>query len=114
MLITGDLIKYLGCSDNQVLDGFTNDPRGFLKIGDVYEVDIAEQHGNRERIWLTGLEGAFDSTCFALQSSAVQVQENVTVVENVVYVDDCYYPSVADIIVADIIEDAIFGGPEIW
>lgn len=57
-------VRYTGASDEQVAWGGNDDPRGVLRVGEVYEVEREEVHKWHTKYSLKGIEGRFNSVCF--------------------------------------------------
>jgi hypothetical protein len=60
----GDIVKYIGCSQDQVKWGPNDDPRGILIEGDKYYVEKIEVHSWHTKLQLRGIYGKFNSVCF--------------------------------------------------
>jgi hypothetical protein len=60
----GDIVRYLGCTQEQINWGSNDDPRGILIEGDKYYVERAEVHSQHTKIELRGVKGKFNSVCF--------------------------------------------------
>ena len=43
----GDIVEYVGCSDEQVKWGSNDDPRSFLIIGKHYTIEKVEVHSQQ-------------------------------------------------------------------
>lgn len=63
---SGILVKYLGCSQEQINWGSNDDPRPLLFVGDEYYVEHVEHHAYHTKIELRGVKGKFNSVCFEL------------------------------------------------
>jgi hypothetical protein len=61
---SGDTVKYLGCSLEQIRWGNCDDPTGILIKGDKYHVEKVEIHSQHTKIELRGIKGKFNSVCF--------------------------------------------------
>lgn len=62
--LPGDLIRYTGCSDDQVRWGGNDDPRGVLEVGSTYSLYDIKIHTNHTKVWVDGGKGAYNSVCF--------------------------------------------------
>lgn len=58
-------VIYVGASDEQVRWGDNDDPRDLLIEGKEYEVEEKEVHSWHTKLYLVGIEGRFNSVCFA-------------------------------------------------
>lgn len=59
------LVRYTGCSDEQVRFGGCADPRGLLVEGRAYWVEAQEPHTWHTKVYLTEHPGlGFNSVCF--------------------------------------------------
>lgn len=68
----GDMVKYLGCSDDQIRFGNYDDPRPYLDIGKTYEVESVKVHEWHTEVELVGYAGLkFNSVCFEGEGSEV-------------------------------------------
>lgn len=63
----GDVVKFLGCSREQIAWGNNDDPNPLLFVGDKYIVEHVEIHSQHTKIQIRGLRGKFNSVCFELQ-----------------------------------------------
>lgn len=61
---SGDKVRFIGASEDQVRFGSGDDPRGLLKKGEVYTVDHTDVHSWHTNVYLQGIEGAFTSVAF--------------------------------------------------
>lgn len=62
---TGNQVRFLGCSKEQVAWGSNDDPTGLLFVGDIYHVEHVEVHSQHTKIELRGvLKQKFNSVCF--------------------------------------------------
>lgn len=61
---TGDTVKFLGCSEEQIRWGSNDDPNPHLFVGDKYYVEHVEVHSQHTKIELRGVKGKFNSVCF--------------------------------------------------
>jgi len=61
----GTKVYYVGASDDQVRWGIGDDPRGKLVRGGEYTVDHTDIHGSYTTVYLEGIDGRFNSVCFA-------------------------------------------------
>ena len=61
----GDMVKYLGCTDDKVSYGQHNDPRFYLDIGSEYEVERVDVYDYHTDVVLVGYSDMkFNSVCF--------------------------------------------------
>jgi len=63
-LYAGSIVRYIGCSQEQINWGNNDDPRSFLIIGHRYYVEHVEHHSQHTKIELRGVTGKFNSVCF--------------------------------------------------
>lgn len=61
---SGDNVKYLGCTEEQVQWGVNDNPNGVLIVGDKYYVERVENHTWHTKLHLRGIYGKFNSVCF--------------------------------------------------
>lgn len=61
----GDFVKFVGCSKEQIQWGNNSDPTGILLIGNVYKIIEVDIHSSHTKLLLDGIEGKFNSVCFA-------------------------------------------------
>lgn len=61
---SGNHVKYIGCTLEQIRWGNNDDPRGILIEGDVYYIEHVEVHSQHTKIELRGVKGKFNSVCF--------------------------------------------------
>lgn len=61
---TGDHVKFLGCSREQIQWGNNDDPNPMLFVGDIYYVEHVYVHSQHTKIELRGVKGKFNSVCF--------------------------------------------------
>jgi hypothetical protein len=64
MIKTGDTVKFLGCSQEQINWGGCDDPNPHLFVGDKYHVERVDIHSQHTKIELRGVKGKFNSVCF--------------------------------------------------
>lgn len=64
MVKMGDLVKFIGCSQNQIMWGNNDDPNTILSIGSVYKISKVDIHSSHTKISLKGITGWFNSVCF--------------------------------------------------
>ena len=60
----GDLVKFIGCSEEQINWGNNDDPNKILFVGDKYIVEKVEVHSYHTKLTLRGVYGMFNSVCF--------------------------------------------------
>lgn len=60
----GSIVRYIGCSQEQINWGNNDDPRNKLIIGHRYYVECVEIHSQHTKIQLKGVAGKFNSVCF--------------------------------------------------
>lgn len=60
----GDIVKYIGCSTEQVRWESNDDPRGVLIEGNKYYVERVEVHSWHTKLHLRGICGRFNSVSF--------------------------------------------------
>lgn len=62
---TGDTVRFIGCSKEQILWGSNDDPNLLLFLNDFYYVERVEVHSQHTKIEIRGLPGKkFNSVCF--------------------------------------------------
>jgi hypothetical protein len=61
---SGDTVKFLGCSKEQIQWGGCDDPNPHLFVGDKYYVEHVEVYSQYTKIQLRGVKGKFNSVCF--------------------------------------------------
>jgi len=62
-----DVVKYIGCSIEQIKWGNNDDPRSFLIIGREYVIEEVFVHSQHTKIKLYNKMGMFNSVCFELK-----------------------------------------------
>jgi len=60
----GDIVRFLGCSSEQIRWGSNDDPTGILIVGDKYFVEKVNVHSQHTKVELRGVKGKFNSVCF--------------------------------------------------
>jgi hypothetical protein len=61
----GDRVIYIGCTDEQVSWGASNDdPRKLLIEGNIYQIEKVESHTWHTKLQLRGVYGKFNSVSF--------------------------------------------------
>jgi hypothetical protein len=60
----GDIVYYIGCTQEQVSWGTNSDPRKVLFENTPYYVERVEVHSYHTKIELRGVWGKFNSVCF--------------------------------------------------
>jgi hypothetical protein len=60
----GDLVKFTGCSREQIQWGNNDDPSNFLEIDNIYKVANVDIHSQHTKITLDGIPGRYNSVCF--------------------------------------------------
>lgn len=63
-LLSGDKVRYLGCTQDQINWGGNDWPPCI--VGRVYTVTDVEVHSQHTKISLKGMVGKFNSVCFSL------------------------------------------------
>ncbi len=61
---SGNYVKFIGCSKEQILWGNNTDPTGILIVGDKYYVEHVDVHSQHTKLTLRGVFGKFNSVCF--------------------------------------------------
>ncbi len=61
---SGDYVRFIGCSKEQIQWGNNDDPNPQLFVGDTYYVEHVEVHSQHTKIELRGVKGKFNSVCF--------------------------------------------------
>ncbi len=64
MFEVGDLVKFTGCSIEQIQWGNNDDPNSVLEIGNIYKVVNIDIHSQHTKITLDGIPGRYNSVCF--------------------------------------------------
>lgn len=73
---SGDWVRYIGCSDDQLTyNGTADDPRPVLGEDEVYKVESVESHPWYTLVKLVAIDGWFPSVCF-YQARTVEVASN--------------------------------------
>lgn len=67
----GDIVEYIGCSDEQVRWGRNDDPRAFLIIGRHYTIEKVQVYSQHTKVKLEHKEGMFNSVCFKKREISV-------------------------------------------
>lgn len=62
----GDKVRFIGATDEQVSFGGGDDPRSIIKDNSIHEVIDVEVHSWHTKLYLRGVNGAFNSVCFEL------------------------------------------------
>ena len=62
----GDLVKFIGCSKEQINWGSNDDPNKCLFVGNTYFVEKVDVHSQHTKIELRGVYGRFNSVCFEI------------------------------------------------
>ena len=60
----GNIVKYIGCTREQIQWGKCDDPTSMLIVGDKYYVEHVYIHSQHTKIELRGVKGKFNSVCF--------------------------------------------------
>ena len=60
----GDVVEYIGCSEEQIRWRNNDDPRSFLIVGKEYTIEYVEVHSYHTKIKLQHIMGMFNSVCF--------------------------------------------------
>jgi hypothetical protein len=60
----GNLVRYIGCTQDQINWGSNDDPRGILIEGDKYYVESVDVRSHHTKLTLRGISGRFNSVCF--------------------------------------------------
>ena len=61
---TGDRVKFIGCSKEQIRWGNNDDPNEILIKGNEYIVENVRVHSQHTKLTLRGVSGKFNSVCF--------------------------------------------------
>lgn len=64
MFKVGDVVKFLGCSKEQINWGNNDNPNSILVVGEKYTVSEVEIHSQHTKISLKDIVGRFNSVCF--------------------------------------------------
>jgi hypothetical protein len=64
MFNEGSLVKFIGCSKEQIQWGNNSDPTGVLEIGKIYKAIKVEVRSQHTKITLEGIPGRYNSVCF--------------------------------------------------
>jgi len=65
-LHAGDIVEFIGATDEQVNFGNCDDPRAILSMGSKYKVREVEVHSWHTKITLAGFKGKFNSVHFKI------------------------------------------------
>ena len=65
-LHAGLIVRYIGCSQEQINWGNNDDTRSFLIIGHRYYVAHVHHFPDHTKLELRGITGKFNSVCFEL------------------------------------------------
>jgi hypothetical protein len=60
----GNLVRYIGCTQDQINWGSNDDPRGILIEGDKYYVESVDVRSQHTKLTLRGICGRFNSVSF--------------------------------------------------
>ncbi len=63
-LRSGDTVRFLGCTKEQISWGNNDDPNPILFRNDLYYVEHVEIRSQHTKIELRGVKGKFNSVCF--------------------------------------------------
>jgi len=66
MIEPGDVVEYIGCTDEQVRWGNNDDPRSFLIVGKHYIVEDVKVHSQHTKVKVRNKMGLFNSVSFKL------------------------------------------------
>jgi hypothetical protein len=70
MIEPGDVVKYIGCSKEQIMWGGNDDPaKSSLVVGHEYIVGDVKVHSQHTKITVLNKSGRFNSVCFKKVSS---------------------------------------------
>jgi hypothetical protein len=69
---SGDKVKFVDASDEQVKWGNNDDPREVLSIDGIYEVEDVEVHSWHTKLYLKGIKGRFNSVHFSKHATTEQ------------------------------------------
>jgi len=64
MIEPGDVVEYIGCTDEQVRWGNNDDPRSFLIVGKHYIVEDVKVHSQHTKVKVRNKMGLFNSVSF--------------------------------------------------
>jgi len=64
MFKEGDFVKFIGCSEEQILWGNNDDPNDILEINKTYKIINVDVHSYHTKLTLDGISGRFNSVCF--------------------------------------------------
>jgi hypothetical protein len=64
MFKKGDLVRFAGCTKEQIMWGNNDDPNGVLSVGKLYTVSDVDIRSSHTKIYLEGIPGRFNSVCF--------------------------------------------------
>jgi hypothetical protein len=64
----GDVVHYIGCTQEQINWGSNDDPRKVLLENNPYYVERVEIHSQHTKILLRGIKGKFNSVCFEVKN----------------------------------------------
>lgn len=63
---SGQMVRFIGCDQTQIVFGGNDNPNPLLKIGEIYELSDVEVHSWNTKIQIKGIKGKFNSVCFEL------------------------------------------------
>jgi hypothetical protein len=64
MLNQGDLVRFIGCSREQIMWGNNDDPNNILEVGKVYKIETVDVRSQHTKLTLEGIPGRYNSVCF--------------------------------------------------
>jgi hypothetical protein len=64
MFKKGDLVRFIGCSKEQIQWGNNDDPNLVLSIDELYKISDVDIRSSHTKIYLEGISGKFNSVCF--------------------------------------------------
>jgi hypothetical protein len=71
---TGDKVKFISATDDQINWGGNDDPRLILDTNTTYEVEKVEVHSWHTKVYLKGIKGEFNSVHFKVISDEPQTE----------------------------------------
>lgn len=60
----GDIVEYIGCTEDQYRWASGKDPRKFFTVGQKLEVTYVEEHTWHTLLYFKGYHDGFNSVCF--------------------------------------------------
>jgi len=71
---TGDKVKFISATDDQINWGSNDDPRLVLDTNIIYEIENIKVHSWHTKVYLKGIKGKFNSVHFKVISDEPQTE----------------------------------------